>query len=351
MAAETSRDDGRKVNVKLILFGLLGVVLMLFALLNTHEVGVDWLFNTWSAPMILVIAVSAVIGFAMGFLVRGHLANKKSDGEAGSPGETERADASDGDEAVAPRPAGEDASRDVGDPEHEESADRVEEVVVGGDDDHRHRRDRIDDCQRLGPVVFHAWNERAGAPERPRAVHAGHRRELVGDLVDGPRVERPERGVLGQRVNEPVVAEVVEEPRRQQREERETDERERGGDAERVAPARVVVGPPAVEVDHHATGHDEMQRAVEVVGGDDEGARAERPCLDGLLVVDTQRLLEPDDVEGVLVRLVLVAVVQVPHERVHEVEEARPRGSRPTSRGGARRAGSARREAAGGAAR
>ena len=77
MAAETARDDGRKVNVKLIMFGLLGVVLVLFALLNTHEVGVDWLFNTWSAPMILVIAVSAVIGFAMGFLVRGHLANKK----------------------------------------------------------------------------------------------------------------------------------------------------------------------------------------------------------------------------------------------------------------------------------
>jgi uncharacterized integral membrane protein len=79
MAAETARDDGREVNVKLIMFGLLGVVLVLFALLNTHEVGVDWLFNTWSAPMILVIAVSAVIGFAMGFLVRGHLANKGND--------------------------------------------------------------------------------------------------------------------------------------------------------------------------------------------------------------------------------------------------------------------------------
>jgi len=76
MAAETARDDGRKVNVKLIMFGLLGVVLVLFALLNTHEVGVDWLFNTWSAPMILVIALSAALGFAMGFLVRGHLANK-----------------------------------------------------------------------------------------------------------------------------------------------------------------------------------------------------------------------------------------------------------------------------------
>ena len=59
--------------------GMLGAILVLFALLNTHEVGVDWVFNTWSAPLILVIAISAVIGFAMGFLVRGHLANRNDD--------------------------------------------------------------------------------------------------------------------------------------------------------------------------------------------------------------------------------------------------------------------------------
>jgi uncharacterized integral membrane protein len=75
MAADAAHDSGRNVNVQLIVFGLLGAILVLFALLNTHEVGVDWLFNTWSAPLILVIAVSAAIGFAMGFLVRGHLAN------------------------------------------------------------------------------------------------------------------------------------------------------------------------------------------------------------------------------------------------------------------------------------
>ena len=69
-----SHDDGRKVNVKLILLGLLAAILVLFALLNTHEVGVDFVFNTWSTPLILVIAISAAIGFAIGFLVRGHLA-------------------------------------------------------------------------------------------------------------------------------------------------------------------------------------------------------------------------------------------------------------------------------------
>jgi uncharacterized integral membrane protein len=73
-----AHDDGRKVNVKLILLGLLAAILVLFALLNTHEVGVDFVFNTWSAPMILVIAISALFGAAIGFLVRGHLANRSN---------------------------------------------------------------------------------------------------------------------------------------------------------------------------------------------------------------------------------------------------------------------------------
>jgi uncharacterized integral membrane protein len=79
MAAQPAHDDGRKVNVKLIVLGILAAILVLFALLNTHEVGVDFIFNTWSAPMILVIAIVAAVGFALGFLVRGHFANRSDD--------------------------------------------------------------------------------------------------------------------------------------------------------------------------------------------------------------------------------------------------------------------------------
>jgi uncharacterized integral membrane protein len=74
MAANAPRDDGRRVNVKLIVVGLFVALLVVFALLNTHEVGVDWVFDTVSAPMILVIAISALLGFAIGFIVRSHLA-------------------------------------------------------------------------------------------------------------------------------------------------------------------------------------------------------------------------------------------------------------------------------------
>jgi uncharacterized integral membrane protein len=79
MAAQPVHDDGRKVNVKLITLGVLAAILVLFAVLNTHEVGVDFIFNTWSASLIVVILIAAAIGFAIGFLVRGHLANRSND--------------------------------------------------------------------------------------------------------------------------------------------------------------------------------------------------------------------------------------------------------------------------------
>lgn len=76
--AQPIQDDGRKVNVKLILLGVLALILVVFALLNTDEVGVDFIFNTWSAPLILVILISAVIGFAIGYLVKGHRAARSA---------------------------------------------------------------------------------------------------------------------------------------------------------------------------------------------------------------------------------------------------------------------------------
>ena len=75
-ADQNNAGSGRTINVKLIALGLLGVVLVLFAVLNTHDVGVDWIADTVSAPMIVVIVVSALLGFAIGILVRGHLASR-----------------------------------------------------------------------------------------------------------------------------------------------------------------------------------------------------------------------------------------------------------------------------------
>jgi uncharacterized integral membrane protein len=40
-----------------------------FAALNFDEVEVNWLLGTWSTPLIVVIALSMVLGAGLGYLV------------------------------------------------------------------------------------------------------------------------------------------------------------------------------------------------------------------------------------------------------------------------------------------
>jgi uncharacterized integral membrane protein len=40
-----------------------------FAVANLDEVKVNWLLGTWRTPLIVVIALSMVVGAALGFLV------------------------------------------------------------------------------------------------------------------------------------------------------------------------------------------------------------------------------------------------------------------------------------------
>lgn len=47
---------------------LLGLIVA-FAMANSDTVGIDWVFTTTEAPMVLVIALSGGIGFLIGALV------------------------------------------------------------------------------------------------------------------------------------------------------------------------------------------------------------------------------------------------------------------------------------------
>ena len=40
-----------------------------FAALNLDEVDVNWIFGTWETPLIIVIAISMLIGAGLGYLV------------------------------------------------------------------------------------------------------------------------------------------------------------------------------------------------------------------------------------------------------------------------------------------
>jgi uncharacterized integral membrane protein len=56
----------------MLVLGALGAA---FALLNLDEVAVNWIVGTWRTPLIIVIAVSVLVGAMLGFLVGRRRAN------------------------------------------------------------------------------------------------------------------------------------------------------------------------------------------------------------------------------------------------------------------------------------
>jgi uncharacterized integral membrane protein len=58
------REQARTVGA--LALGGLGAA---FAVLNVDEVDVNWILGTWSTPLIIVIALSILIGAALGFLI------------------------------------------------------------------------------------------------------------------------------------------------------------------------------------------------------------------------------------------------------------------------------------------
>ena len=60
---------GRRERVRTIAAVGLGGLGAAFAVLNVDEVDVNWILGTWSTPLIIVIAISILIGAALGFLV------------------------------------------------------------------------------------------------------------------------------------------------------------------------------------------------------------------------------------------------------------------------------------------
>jgi uncharacterized integral membrane protein len=51
-----------------VAFGLGGLGAV-FAVLNFDEVDVNWVFGTWSTPLIVVIALPFLLGAGVGFLI------------------------------------------------------------------------------------------------------------------------------------------------------------------------------------------------------------------------------------------------------------------------------------------
>ncbi|HEX2414554.1 MAG TPA: hypothetical protein VHJ37_04990 [Thermoleophilaceae bacterium] len=68
-----SRSSGRKRSRRessrmLLVAGVSGLA-GIFAVLNLDQVGVNWIIGTWETPLIVVIALSILVGALLGYLV------------------------------------------------------------------------------------------------------------------------------------------------------------------------------------------------------------------------------------------------------------------------------------------
>jgi uncharacterized integral membrane protein len=59
----------RRERARTVVAVALAAVITLFAVLNFDKVEVNWLLGTWSTPLIVVIAISFLLGAAVGFLL------------------------------------------------------------------------------------------------------------------------------------------------------------------------------------------------------------------------------------------------------------------------------------------
>ena len=68
--AEPHQHREWNIRPKQVVIGLLALLLLVFALLNTQEVRVDFILTDTRAPLIFVIVGSAILGFLIGWFVK-----------------------------------------------------------------------------------------------------------------------------------------------------------------------------------------------------------------------------------------------------------------------------------------
>jgi uncharacterized integral membrane protein len=66
---ESSQPPARRDRARTVAVFVLGGLAAIFAVLNFDDVEVNWLLGTWSTPLIIVIAISFLLGAALGYLV------------------------------------------------------------------------------------------------------------------------------------------------------------------------------------------------------------------------------------------------------------------------------------------
>jgi uncharacterized integral membrane protein len=68
-ASDRSPERSRRQRARLVAGVVLGGLGVAFALANLDEVEVNWIVGNWDTPLIIVIAISILVGAALGYLV------------------------------------------------------------------------------------------------------------------------------------------------------------------------------------------------------------------------------------------------------------------------------------------
>jgi uncharacterized integral membrane protein len=61
----TKERRGRREQARTLAWVALAIVITVFAVLNTNEVKVDWIVGSGRAPLIIVIAISLLVGILL----------------------------------------------------------------------------------------------------------------------------------------------------------------------------------------------------------------------------------------------------------------------------------------------
>ncbi len=65
---EPAAKRSRKENTRLVVVAGVSALAALFAVLNLDQVEVNWIVGTFDTPLIVVVAVSILLGAALGYL-------------------------------------------------------------------------------------------------------------------------------------------------------------------------------------------------------------------------------------------------------------------------------------------
>jgi hypothetical protein len=67
--ADEAKSPARRERARTVAASAHGGLGAVFAVLNFDDVDVNWVFGTWSTPLIVVIALSFVLGAGAGLLI------------------------------------------------------------------------------------------------------------------------------------------------------------------------------------------------------------------------------------------------------------------------------------------